>query len=81
MKGDPTISSIYRLASDPVEQPEISFSRIWKVCRRLWVQTGTIAIRPEQAPEHIRADLVRWAEAEYGKKANGSHKRRRTQKQ
>lgn len=69
MRGQPRISPIYRMAAPTVpNDPEVVFSRIWRWCRELWVQRGTIVARPDELPEHLRGPMVAWAEETYGER-------------
>ncbi len=69
MRGEPRISPIYRMAASNVpSDPERVFHRIWAKCRDLWVEQGTIAVKPDELPDDIRAPLVAWAERNYGER-------------
>lgn len=67
MRGQPAISRVYRLGarSEP-HCPDAVFARVWRWCRELWVEQGTIAVRPDELPEEIREPLVAWANETYG---------------
>lgn len=69
MRGHPRISPIYRMAAPSTpDEPDRVFSRIWSKCRDLWVEQGTIAVKPDELPDHIRGPLVAWAEDTYGER-------------
>lgn len=71
MRGQPRISSIYRMAAPSMpDEPDRVFSRIWAKCRDLWVEQGTIAVKPEELPEELRGPLVAWADDNYGERRN-----------
>jgi hypothetical protein len=76
MKGHPRISPIYRLAQPDTPDPDRHFARIWRWCRDLWVQNGTIVAKPAELPENIRASMIQWANDTYGEHRNGKKRRR-----
>lgn len=70
MRGHPPISPIWRLAQPAAERdPERRFARVWSKCRDLWVEHGTIAVRPDELPAHLRDQVIAWAEEAYGKRS------------
>ncbi len=72
MRGDPGISSIYRLGAAAQPDPDRVFSRIWRWCRDLWVQNGTIVARPDELPECLREPMQQWANETYGERRGRS---------
>ena len=69
MRGQPRISPIYGMGAPSMSaDPERVFYRIWRKCRDLWVEQGTIAVKPEELPEELRGPLVAWAEDQYGER-------------
>ena len=69
MKGEPSISPIWRQVPSAPDG-ERMFSRIWRWCRDLWVEQGTIVAKPSELPEHLREPLVAWATDTYGERKN-----------
>lgn len=67
MRGEPSISRIYALGTPPPPpDPERAFARVWRWCRDLWVECGTIAVKPEELPVELRRALTEWANEAYG---------------
>lgn len=67
MRGQPTISPVYRMGQPSTRpDPDAAFARVWRWCRDLWVEQGTIAVRPDELPEELRGALVSWANEAYG---------------
>ena len=67
MKGQPSISPIYRLskesdARDPLEV----WGRLEAMRRRAWRNNGVIAVRPDELPPDLARALKAWAEVQYG---------------
>ena len=52
------------------DEPDRIFSRIWRWCRDLWVEQGTIVAKPDELPEELRGPLVAWADETYGERRN-----------
>lgn len=65
MRGQPNISSIYRHGPQ-VRQDEMTFGRLWRLCRSMWVRQGTIVVKPHEIPEPLRAGMIEWANDQYG---------------
>lgn len=74
MKGHPRISPIYRLGPGSSPDPERAFARIWRWCRDLWVENGTIVAKPNELPDDLRKPMVDWANDNYGARKNGTKK-------
>lgn len=69
MRGDPSISPIYRMGAPSVQpDPDRVFARIWRWCRDFWVEQGTIAVKPDELPEELRGPMVAWADETYGER-------------
>lgn len=67
MKGDPTISPIYLEAEPNPQEPDWEqWSRIERLRRKAWLEAGVISIVPSDLPEHLRAEIIAWAEESYG---------------
>jgi hypothetical protein len=71
MRGHPRISPIYRLGPGSRPDPERVFARIWRWCRDLWIEQGTIVAKPSELPDHLRGPLVEWANQTYGESRHG----------
>ena len=80
MKGQPSISPIYREVQSGDPDPEATYSRAWRWCRDLWRQCGTIAVRLEQLPEELRGPMRAWANDEYGERDDGKAQRGRARR-
>ena len=63
------ISRIYHLGTPAAPaDPERVFARVWRRCRDLWLDCGTIAVKPDELPEELRAPMVAWANDTYGER-------------
>ena len=58
------VSAIYSRGPSPRDPDETG--RLWRLCRNLWRESGTIAVRPQELPEPLRGQLKAWAEDQYG---------------
>lgn len=69
MKGQPSISSIYRLGTpDEQEDPLRQWGRIEAMRRRAWRMCGVIAVTLSELPPDLETQLRQWAEDRYGKR-------------
>jgi len=74
MRGQPRISGVYRLGAPATRpDPEQVFARLWRWYRDLWVECGTITVRPEELPDDLRARMVAWADETYGNRKGRRH--------
>lgn len=64
------VSKIYSLGPRPVDL-DGAVSRIWRLCRSMWVEQGTIVVKPSELPEGLRAGMEAWANDQYGVRRNG----------
>lgn len=64
------VSKIYSLGPQPVDL-EGAMGRIWRLCRSMWVQQGTIVVKPAELPEELRQALTAWADDQYGERRHG----------
>lgn len=67
MKGQPTISPIYRHGQgaddrDPME----TWGKIETMKRKAWRDHGTIAVKPSELPDTLRGAMEAWANDQYG---------------
>ena len=65
------VSKIYSLGPSPVDL-EGATSRIWRLCRSMWVTQGTIVVKPAELPEGLRKAITDWADDQYGERRNGA---------
>lgn len=70
MRGFARISPVYRHGVGEPDH-EGMFGRVWRICRRAWVQHGTIVVKPEELPAELRAAMTAWANDAYGERALG----------
>ena len=69
MKGDPSISSIYRWGARPDEVDEMAtHARLWSIRRTLWRKQGVIAVAERELPPHLREAMRQWADDTYGQR-------------
>lgn len=69
MKGEPSISPVYRLGGDSgTPDPERVFAKCWSWMRRLWVEHGVISLYPRELPEPLRTQIEQWANDTYGRR-------------
>ncbi len=67
MRGDPPISSIYRMAGPATPpDPDRIHAKIWRWYRDLWTKHDTIAFKLRDLPEHLRKPLIELANETYG---------------
>jgi hypothetical protein len=64
------VSKIYRLGPSGRDD-EGTFTRIWRMCRKSWVDFGTIVVKPAELPPELRAAMTQWANDQYGERRNG----------
>lgn len=69
MRGEPAISPIWRMVPSPGPDPERAFARLFAWCRDLWTDHGTIVAKPNELPDHLREQMVAWANETYGRRA------------
>lgn len=60
------ISNVYRMG--PRDTSPDAVPRIWRLCRNLWDQQGTIVVKPAELPEHLRGPMTEWANDHYGER-------------
>jgi hypothetical protein len=61
------VSKIYSLGPRPVDL-DGAVARIWRLCRSMWVQQGTIVVKPEELPDELRRKMESWANDQYGER-------------
>ncbi|PQO23375.1 hypothetical protein C2I36_07985 [Rhodobacteraceae bacterium WD3A24] len=67
MKGQPTISPIYREGAPSADPDPIdAWGRVKALRRRAWRNAGVISVRPDELPEPLAGLLWQWAEEHYG---------------
>jgi hypothetical protein len=64
------VSKIYSLGPSPVDH-DGAFARMRRLCRSMWVQNGTIVVKPAELPDHLRAQMTEWADDQYGERRHG----------
>ncbi len=69
MKGQPSISSIYRMAPGTANDDALAeWGRIERLRREAWRKTGVVTIRIEELPESLQGPIQQWAEDQYGRR-------------
>ena len=63
------VSKIYSMG--PQTPDPNAVPRIWRLCRAMWAQQGTIVVKPAELPEALRVPLTDWANDQYGARRNG----------
>lgn len=72
MAGRPRlISAVYRMGQPSTPPPEVTFGRMWRLCRDLWIQRGIVAVSPDELPEELSEQLRAWAIEQYGERRLG----------
>lgn len=64
------VSKIYSLGPRPVDL-DGAMARIWRLCRAMWVEQGTIVVKPCELPDGLRAEIEAWATEQYGERRRG----------
>lgn len=63
------VSKIYSMGPQNVDL-DGAVSRIWRLCRAMWVDQGTIVVKPAELPPHLRSAIEAWANDQYGERRN-----------
>lgn len=63
------VSKIYSMG--PQTPDPQSVPRVWRLCRAMWAQQGTIVVKPSELPADLRGPMTEWADANYGARNNG----------
>lgn len=61
------VSKIYGMGPSAGDQ-EGAIARLWRMCRRSWVDFGTIVVKPAELPPELRAAMTDWANDQYGER-------------
>lgn len=64
------VSRIYSLGPRTVDL-DGTVGRIWRLCRAMWVEQGTIVVKPAELPDGLRAGIEAWANDQYGERRRG----------
>ena len=64
------VSAIYsRGPGNP--DPDGAAARIWRLCRNMWIEQGTVVVKPAELPDGLREALTAYAEDQYGVRRHG----------
>lgn len=67
------VSAIYsRGPQNP--DPEGTVSRLWRLCRNMWVTQGTIVVKPAELPDGLRAPMEAWANDQFGERKHDNRR-------
>lgn len=67
MRGQPTISSVYRFGQPPMDHdPMRTWAKVEMLRRKMFQEHGLIVLRASELPEALKAGIQKWAEDTYG---------------